>query len=99
MEEPTSFLGLPLTPYLPNRWRCGTSDRLIQVDIYRQLDVQWLGGDSNPEWFTVFVVVSGIGSEEAQGPELRDVEAYFRKWISAFQKASASMAQTWPEEA
>lgn len=97
MEDPTSFLGLPLTPDLPNRWKGGTSDRLIQVDIYRQLDVQWLGGGSNPEWFTVYVGVKDIGAEEAQGPNLQDVEDYFRKWISAFQKASATMAQTWPE--
>jgi hypothetical protein len=95
--DPIKFLDIELTPHdLPNRWTGQTEEGAIQIDIYRTLDVLWLGGRRDPEWFTVYVRVANIGTEEAQGPNLQDVEAYFRKWIVSFKEAAKAFERIWP---
>jgi hypothetical protein len=91
------FLDLELVQSdLPNRWTGRSEDGLINIHVYRTLDVKYIDGSSDPEWFTVYLSVANIGSEEAAGPNLQDVEAYFRKWIVSFKEAAKAFERTWP---
>lgn len=98
--DPTEFLGIPLTRRASDSaWIGDAANGLIHVSLYRELDVQWLGYPTpSPVWWRVYFRFGNSVTEEAQGPDISDLEDYFRTWIKGFKDVAKAVAQLWPDE-
>jgi len=99
MEDPKTFLGIPLTPYATYRqaWRGNVGS--ITVEVQRELNVQWVNAPPTPVYYYAFVSISShIQTEEAQGEDLGAIEDYFRKWVADFKETARAVFQVWPDE-